>query len=178
MEKSGVSLMDKRGAYFFVIDAIIASAVLVAGIIFIFAAYPTPPDPDSSYRSLQDYMSFLESTKLRELPGNTISNLVASGDIKSTDITIEDQVLLFSLNGASHAFIQDFMKNVSMGAVSADRNVFVTLDDGVSEEVVYNRSWKPSKSSSLFLSSRHIAFTKINESYLYGPVLIEVKLWV
>ena len=64
-----VSFLFKRksGAVFFTLDTLIAGLIVLVTIILIFSIYSSRPAAEDTFHELNNYMSFISSTTLREV---------------------------------------------------------------------------------------------------------------
>jgi hypothetical protein len=168
--------MDKRGAYFFVMDAIIATAVIVAIIMFIFSTYTISPLQEPTLSSANDFMKYLSTTKIRESDNIIIRNMILDGNITNLDNTLMGQMIYFYFTGKAVA-LENFTKAVATTVVPADRGLFIFIN----KSMVYNSSLHKDaatlNASTLSMSVNMMSFVMINETLIYGPVWAEVKVW-
>ncbi|MBN1793205.1 hypothetical protein JW826_05985 [Candidatus Woesearchaeota archaeon] len=165
--------MDKRGAYFFVIDAIIAGVVLVAGLMFIFSTYSVKPESDPTVRASEDFLLFISSTKIRDYYNPVISNMTLDGNITRIDNTILEQMMEFYYNGKQPQ-LEALALNVINNVVSPERSAVIVINS----TIIHNKTVTPMERSKLLVSAKRMSFTRINETLIFGPVWIEVKIWV
>ncbi|HHE36602.1 MAG TPA: hypothetical protein ENL16_02195 [Candidatus Woesearchaeota archaeon] len=170
--------MNKRGAYFFVIDAFIAASIIFFSLILIFTTYNIRPDTGSTLRMLKEYTEFLTNTRVRDFQGDYVRNLTTNKNITSLDNTLLEQLVEFyyyNSSGKNMSMIMwNFVDEVSKGVISEQRSFAVYIND----TRIYNKTNKPLDESDLVMNSKKIVFHRINETYIYGPVVFEVSIWV
>jgi hypothetical protein len=172
--------MNKRGAYFFVIDALIAGSIIFITLLMIFGSYSILPESSPTIRMIDDYTKFLISTKIRQFQGPFVEQLKADGNITNLDNTLLEQLTEFYyLNSTvpidKTAMMAGFVKEISKGVISSQRGFALYLN----QSLIYNyTSSKPLEETAMLLSTQKIVFKRINESYIYGPIILEVKIWV
>jgi len=175
--------MNKRGAYFFVIDALIAASVIFISLIIIFTSHRMVPESSPSLRMIEDYMDFLTTTKVNQFQGGYVTSLNITG---SDNTLLEQLVEFYYYNTSSNDTSQimwNFTREISKGVVPDQRGLIVYINDSINNRysLIYNRSVSPMEKSSLVLSSKRVIFKKItNETntIIYGPVILNVKVWV
>ena len=171
--------MNKRGAYFFVIDAFIAASIIFLSLIMIFTTYNIRPETGPTLRMLEEYTDFLMNTKVRNFQGDYVMNLTNNKNITNIDNTLLEQLVEFYYYNSSGVrntdrIMWNFVDEVSKGAVSEQRSFAVYIN----KTLIYNITNKPLQESDLVMNSKKIVFQRINETYIYGPVIFEVKIWV
>jgi len=170
--------MDKRGAYFFVIDAFIGASIIFLSLIIIFTSHSLLPETSPTLRAVVDYTDFLMNTKIRQFQGDYIKQLINDNNITNRDNTLLDQLTEFYYRNQTGentlAMMASFTKEISKGMVPEQRGLAVYLN----KSLVYNSTPKPMNQSNLVLSSQKITFKRINETYIYGPIILEVRIWV
>ena len=169
--------MNKRGAYFFVIDAVMASVVLVAVLIFIFGTYSLAPIQDPTLRSAEDFMNYIANTKIRESDSDLIRNMTFNGTIKRLDNTFMDQMVIFYYGG-NLSLLENITLDVVKSIIPKDRGVLIYLNQSLIYNSTLNKNASTLNESKLLISSKRIGFHMINETTIYGPVWMEVKVWV
>jgi hypothetical protein len=169
--------MNKRGAYFFVIDALIAASVIFISLIIIFTSHSMVPESSPSLRMIEDYMDFLTTTKVNQFQGEYVTSLNITG---SANTLLEQLVEFYYYNTTGNDTSQimwNFTQEISKGVIPDQRGLMVYLNNSL----IYNRSVSPIEKSSLALSSRRLGFKRItNETntFIYGPIILDIKVWV
>lgn len=171
--------MNKRGAYFFVIDALIAASIIFMSLMLIFNTHVSSPESNPALRMVEDYTDFLVGTKIRELQAPYVQDLIDDGNITHLDNTILEQLTEFYYINESGArdttnIMWAFVRNISQGIISEQRSFSVF----VNQTIVYEEINSPLQQSRLVVNSKKISYKRINETYIYGPIMVEVKLWV
>jgi hypothetical protein len=173
--------MNKRGAYFFVIDALIAAMVIFISLIIIFTSHNMVPESSSSLRLVEDYANFLSSTKVREFQGEYVKSLISDGNITNLDNTLLEQLTEFyyyNTTGRNTTLIMwNFTQEISKGVVPDQRSLRLYLNN----TILYSRSVSSFESSSLVLSSKKLSFIRITndtKTFIYGPVMLDIMIWV
>jgi len=171
--------MNKRGAYFFVIDALIGASIIFLSLIIIFNTNFSSPESNPTLRMMEDYTDYLVSTRVREIQGPITAKLVSNGNITNVDNTLLEQLTEFyylNVTGARDTtnIMWDFTDEISKGLVSEQRSFSVY----VNKTLVYEDIDSVLDQSRLVVNSKKISYKRINDTFIYGPVIIEVKLWV
>nr|MCK4930400.1 hypothetical protein [Nanoarchaeota archaeon] len=170
--------MNKRGAYFFVIDSLIAGSIIFLSLIIIFTTHSLRPEAGPTLRIVGDYTNFLINVKVREFQGDYVQSLVDDGNITDLDNTLLEQLTEFYYYNESGkdttTIMANFIKEVSQGIIPEQRSFAVYMN----KTRIYNKTNTPLQEAGLVLNSKKISFKRINETYIYGPVILEVKVWV
>jgi hypothetical protein len=132
---------------------------------------------------IEDYMDFLTTTKVNQFQGGYVTSLNITG---SDNTLLEQLVEFYYYNTSSNDTSQimwNFTREISKGVVPDQRGLIVYINDSINNRysLIYNRSVSPMEKSSLVLSSKRVIFKKItNETntIIYGPVILNVKVWV
>lgn len=173
--------MNKRGAYFFVLDALLAASIIFISLIIIFTTHNTQPESNPSLRMVEEYTEYLTNTKIRGFQGDYVQRLENDGNITNIDNTLLEQLIEFYyLNESGKRNTTQIMANytneTSKGVIPDQRYFALYLNT----TLIYNRT-NPSftiNESRLVLTSQKISFKRINQTYIYGPIILEVKIWV
>jgi hypothetical protein len=170
-------MMGKRGAYFFVIDAVMAGVVIVAVLMFIFGTYTLAPIEDPTLRSAEDFMNYVSNTKIRESDSDLIRNLTLNGTITRLDNTFMDQMVIFYYMG-NNSLLENITLEIVKTIIPKDRGVLIYLNQSLIYNSTINKNASTINESRLLISSKRIGFHMINETLIYGPAWMEVKVWV
>ncbi|MBU1321985.1 MAG: hypothetical protein KKF46_06530 [Nanoarchaeota archaeon] len=161
------------------IDALIASSIITLSLIIIFTTHSIRPESNPTIRLAEDYTNYLISTKIREFQGGSVQNYIAQGNITNLDNTLMEQLIEFyyqntsGLKDTSEA-MSTFTNDVSTGVIPAQRNFALYINDSL----IHTMGNKAIENSELVISTKKIGFKRINSSFIYGPVILEVKIWV
>ena len=164
--------MNQRGVYFFGLDAIIASIIILLAVYFILSMRAQSPESAQSYAQAEDFMDFIMQTQVRDFSGNYTQGLVEDGNITNTRRTLFEQVAEFHLHNRTDINFR-FVEEIVNGSLLSHSGVLYTYDD----DPVYNRSYDIRAIAEIVLSSKKISFLRINASTVYGPHVVEVQAW-
>jgi len=176
-------LMNKRGAYFFVIDALIAASVIFISLIIIFTSHRMVPESSPSLRIIEDYMDFLTTTKVNQFQGGYVTSL----NITGSDNTLLEQLVEFyyynTTGNDTSQIMWNFTREISKGIIPDQRGLVVYINDRINNRssLIYTRSVSPMEKSSLVLSSKRVIFKRITNGandFIFGPVILDIRMWV
>ena len=68
----------------------------------------------------------------------------------------------------------NFLDEISQGIIPEQRSFEVYMNN----TLLYQQVNNPLQESELVFASKKISFKRINQTYIYGPVILEVKVWV
>ena len=176
--------MNKRGAYFFVIDAFIAASIIFLTLMLIMNTHAAKPESAPTLRMVEDYTTFLMNTRIRDFVGPYTETLVNNHNITNLDNTLLDQLTEFYYYNSTGKnmsatmnisdIMADFTREISQSIMSSQRSFAIYINDSL----IYNRTQKDPEYSELLLSSKKISYKRINDTYIYGPVIVRVSIWV
>jgi len=171
--------MNKRGAYFFVIDAMIAASIIFVSLMIIFASYSLQPESNPTLRMAEDYATFLMNTSIRQFQGDYVQLLINNNNITDQDNTLLEQLTEFyylNSNGIDKSQIMaNFTQEISQGIIPDQRSFAVYLNN----TLIYNRTSNANiNTTKLLLSTKKISFKRINETVIYGPIILDIRIWV
>ncbi len=167
-------LKQKKAAYFFVIDSIIAGIIIIAGLFFIFGSYSSKPDQESTMRNAEDFLNYIQSTKVREHNSAAINTMVANGNITNSDNTLYLQLLEFFHENQTSTELNEFSYEITRGFIPEERNFEMYIND----TLILSRVISQQESARLVISTKRIAYFVINETSMFGPTQFELKVWV
>lgn len=174
-------LLKKRG-YFFVIDAVLALAIIVIGIFLITASYTqVPQQAPVSFLSV-DLMNFLADTKIKDLNnpyGGIGGELWNQGLITDEGNSLLQQTAIFYKTNKLD-IAGKFIGNITAGIVPSQYRYEVWVDNIVLFPQILTDEHKKSKNNTgLLITSKQITFGVLNETTgdIFGPYKAEVFLW-
>jgi hypothetical protein len=170
-------LRSKKGAYFFVMDAIFAGIILVTALFYIFSSYSIKPETDTAFRTTEDFANFLFSTTIRQYNSVYIWQLVNSSNITNLDTRLSDQMIIFYHRNQT-SLLTNFTRDVASITVPSDRGLIIYINGTNIYNSTNHKNPSTLNTSRLSYTTKRMAFTKINQSTLYGPTWIEVNIWI
>ncbi len=170
MERGG-----RRGSYFFVLDAFMASAILILTVALVYGLFLTPPSSQQSFAYASDYLLFLTTTQLRDYSSDVVKQMVASEEINDTQATIASQLLLF--HNESRDDLAEKLLNDTATTLPAGLAIRVSVIDGTGGHELYGRGTAGAPWLPTHLASRSIEYATINDSAIYGPTVLLVEVW-
>ena len=168
----------KKGL-FFTIDGILAAGIVFATIIFASSFYAEEqPTFHVNYMS-QDLMDTLSAANVQKINNKYINSLISDGTITNLDNTVLDQIVEFwAKNDISRA--NKTASNVTAPLIPDTSGFGVWIDN----EAVYIRDKaiiKSLTSSKKIISGvakgQQTAKTRNNPPTLFGPAVVEIRVW-
>ncbi|MFH1916650.1 MAG: hypothetical protein ABIJ21_05265 [Nanoarchaeota archaeon] len=170
--------MDKRGGYFFVLDVFIASSIIVLTLIIIFSSRVNSPPPETSYRTAEDFMTFLSVTEFRDISNQHKLNLTRAGFVNDTALSLLQVIALLDYTGAKNTtgfpYDQIFLESIIQGILPEKYG----YNYSVNGTAVLVKNPESYTGANLVLSAHRITFFRLNAQEIYGPVITEVRIWV
>lgn len=170
--------MNKKGV-FFTIDSILAAGIIFAVILFASSVYvKEQPSFHLNYLS-QDLVRTLSTLTVEEVNNEYLNERIANGDITNLDNTILEQISEFWADG-NMEFANKTVSNVTESFVYNISGFGIWIDN----EAIYTRDMPLKKS---LISSKKIisgiekgktsGLTRKNPPTLFGPIVVEVRVW-
>jgi len=168
----------KKGM-FFTIDGILAAGIVFATIIFASSFYAEEqPTFHVSYMS-KDLIDTLSAANVQEINNEYINSLIGDGTITNLDNTVLDQIVEFWADN-DLARANKTASNVTIPLVHNTYGYSILVDD----ETIYSRD-KPivksltssKKMISGIAKGQQTAETRNNPPNLFGPVIVEIRVW-
>ncbi|MBN2459778.1 hypothetical protein JXB28_05830 [Candidatus Woesearchaeota archaeon] len=171
--------MDKRGAYFFVIDALIGGSIIFIGLILIFSSRVTKTESNPTLSLVNDFVTVISTTQIRSFQGAYVQSLLDDGNITDRDNTLLEQLTEFYwLNQSgirdTTAIMDNYLKEISKTVIPDYRSISISLNN---TRLYHTQSLLPEEAG-LGVGTQKISFYRINTTHIYGPVLFEVEVWV
>ena len=163
-----------RQGYFFIVDAIMASLVLFAGLFIIFSGGASTQESLQPLVTLEDLVTTLSITPISSTVNDYyINQLLNNSLVPYPDATPLEQItyLMFTtcpgINCTSHA--ENYTRSLLESAVDVQYGAKITINGTVL--ATYGMT-KPR-----YALARSIIVYARNETGLIGPVVGEVQLW-
>ncbi|MFH1211881.1 MAG: hypothetical protein V1659_03040 [Candidatus Woesearchaeota archaeon] len=164
--------MNKRGSYFFVIDAFLAGVIVFITLTVILSSYANYPKTSQTESITEDYISVFLDTEMRDLENSYANKLDSQGLVSNPRRTVFEQIAeLYFTNETSYA--KGFVKSLTEGIIPEQFGVAYIIND----TMVYNRSIRTLDSASFLVSAKKLTFFRLNSTRVIGPVITEVKVW-
>lgn len=178
--------MQKKGSYFFVIDAFIGSIIIIAAIIITTTQFSAKSVNTATYYSAEDFLSIQETTQIRDYgytnktSDNTeddIHRMVRIGKIQNTQNTLLQQVVTFyqeSKTSDAQTMTKSLVENTPS---SASIEVYITTPGQTIPFPLASKIITPYKDATSVVSAQRIIVAKKSSTELYPPIIVEVITW-
>lgn len=165
-----------RGSYFFVIDAFVASSIFIVTIVVVLNLSLSQHSSEQTFSYASDYMDFIATTELRDFNSLDVINLTAQGNITDVRATISEQVLIF--HNTSRGILIPKLLNRTTDIIPANVEINFTLQEPNGTLVpLFQTDLTNVQRKTTHLAVAQVAYALINESNLYGPVVLKVEVW-
>jgi len=172
-------LKMKKKAYFFTLDAFIATGVIAVGIVLIlFTTTNKPYEMQTAFLS-QDLIDTISSIKVYQISDNNyIYELIEEGSITNPENTILDQIGEFSYRGMNDT-ASNFTKTILPGIIPNEYNFQLLIKEG---DIIKFNYIKLKSIGTLRNTSKAVASSKniifgLSDSTMWGPYIAEVRTW-
>ena len=175
----------KKG-YFFIIDAFIGSTIIFFALMIILSSGSSPTKVQYNYEMAEEYTSFIMNTKIIELDNPLLIDMMNDGRIKNNQHTIIEQADEFYYNN-DIGNAQLLIKNLSEPLIASKYSFSYTIINGTTVNgttintttQIYTRPTNiPLSDARIVISSRKITFLQINSTTMFGPAIMEIKIWL
>ena len=166
-------MLSKKG-YFFSLDAIISMIVLVSGIILIVYSNFYIPFQEIGIDLSHTFMDVMSKTKIYELNDDLypiLKDLKQNRSISHIEYTIIEQIAEFYVDDKS-GLASQFVENITKGMISRNYDFQVI----VNTTELYATRANQDQSTNL-VSAKRVVIGIINDSIVWGPIPVEVRLW-
>lgn len=168
----------KKGL-FFTIDGILAAGIVFSTIIFASSFYAEEqPTFHVSYMS-KDLMGTLSAANVQEIDNKYINSLISDGTITNLGNTVLDQIVEFwadndiaRANKTASNVTAPLIPDTSGFGVWIDNEAIYTRDKAITKSLMSSK-----KIISGIAKGRQTAETRNNPPTLFGPVVIEIRVW-
>ena len=142
-----------------------------------------------NYEIAEEYSSFLLNTKIEEVYNPYIQMLEDEKSINvsydNTSLTIMNQVNLFYYLGGpenlnrSRGIIENFTEQFVPEKYGFSYTIINQSDIMNTTTTIYNRTIDTDvNDAELVIASKKITFLQINSTTMFGPAIVEIKIWV
>ena len=163
--------MTRRGSYFFVIDAFIASIIILGMIVVLFTDYSAKAPATQALYTAEDFLGVIEITNVRDYDDDQVRAWMLDGTINDTSRTLLQQLAYF--NVTSNLSQARTLANLTIADVPEQVNVRLLI----AGEAYGWRELVPAGEATAFFSSKRIVTLRNYTTALYPPVVIEVQTW-
>ena len=168
----------KKGM-FFTIDGILAAGIVFATIIFASSFYAEEqPTFHINYLS-QDLMDTLSAANVVDVNNGYINSLISDGTITNLKNTVADQIVEFWVEGditkankTASNITEPLVPDTSGFGVWIDNEAIYTRDRNITKSLMSSK-----KIISGIAKGQQTAETRNNPPTLFGPVVIEIRVW-
>ena len=142
---------NKKG-YFFVIDAFIGSTIIFVSLMMILNSNIKGSQLQFDYSMAEDYSTFIMNTKIQ-------------------DSTCANESLNYSTR---------LLENLTDSLISSKYGFSLVLKDTATgrNQTIYERSVDRLNTSQLVIASEKITFIQINSTKMFGPNIVDIKVWI
>ncbi len=173
--------MQKK-AYFFIVDSMVALAVLAVGTVLLLSMHSYSPPTQQSYTISDDIVNILSYNKIRSINNyyaGANSVLTKDGNITDTSKTLLEQMAEFYYRNQTKGcnfcmgLISSFVGNITRNMIPQEYNYIINIDN----VTVFSHSTKPMNVSRFITPSRIIVHGVYHGNEMYGPYVVEVLSW-
>ncbi len=174
-----VLLSSRQGAYFFVIDAFFAAAILILTLILVFHFFIGSAPKGQTFTYAHDFLTFLTQTEVRDFHDSVVHDMIIAGYIHNSRQTIAQEVILdYFLNTPEALANASLLLNRSATSLPQTLQINVTIFDPATGTLQTLYSQNPLfKEKRLHLVARSIEYTLDGLDEIVGPYVLKVEVW-
>ena len=163
--------LSRRGSYFFVIDATIATIVIVGTLLALYGSRPFIPTATPAFAAADDYLGYLTNSEVGAFDDPQVRAWVEQGVIADARTPIIRQLALFNASGRGDDVRT--LAGLTLGAVSPQ----IGVDLRVAGQSYANRSAETADAAPVMVVAKRIVVVRNSTTALAQPVVVEVRTW-
>jgi len=157
--------------YFFTLDAFIAVGVIIIGILIVMSYSPSSPDTGQLSEFAYNTIDVFTLTHLSEYDNDYVRHLAQTHQIKNLDNTLLEQIGEFYYRGET-TLMHNYIENLTLHLIPPEYGIGFYVD----EQPQYERQSAMGRDSQI-ISAKINTVGLYNSTTLWGPYLLEVRLW-
>ena len=163
------NLHTMKKAIFFTIDSLLASGIVIIAILLVSSFYSAESESTNINYASRDLVRVFSAMSIGETDNGYVKSLISSGEIKNTNNTVLEQIGEFWETGKK-SMSANLTKNLTEDIIPSNYGFSVLIN----EENVYIRNLSINNA---LVSSRSIISGITDTSSLWGPDIIEIRVW-
>lgn len=163
--------MQRRGSYFYVIDAFIASIIIIGAIVLIFSRHAAQQQGKQPLYTAEDFLSAAETTQVRGLDSPLMRTWIANGTVDNPKRTLIQQLALFETKGEANNTAQ----LAEILASGTPQNMGIEILVNGNQRFI--RQVSNQSTADTLLSSKRVILLRQSSTSLYDPAIVEVRTW-
>jgi hypothetical protein len=164
--------MQRKGSYFYVIDAFIASVIVITALVVIFSTFFAQPSSTQVYYTGEDLLTSMESTSSRDYDSTVVRAWIANGTITDPKRTLLQQLALFEATGNAGN-----TTGVLSGMIAASTPTNIDIEILVNGRQCYIRQSRLQANADTLLSAKRVVLLRQSPTELYNPIIVEARTW-
>ncbi|MDP3765694.1 MAG: hypothetical protein Q8R04_04210 [Nanoarchaeota archaeon] len=158
-----------KKAIFFTIDSLLASGIIITAVLLVSNFYLVEHQNVNVEYASQDLIKVFSTLTVSQVDNDYVKSLVSNGDITNMNNTILEQIGDFWANDKLN-LSANFTKNLTEDVIPKNYGFGVLIND----ENIYTRNLTIKRG---LVSSRSLVSGISNNSFLWGPAIIEIRVW-
>ncbi len=160
--------------YIFTLDAFLAIGIIIVGMIIIYTYNPFSPPTDQPQTYVHNTLGIYASTKIQDLNDPYINGLISNGWIKNRKNTIIEQIgeFYYKRNSSINATMRNLLTHLTTTFVQEGYGVAFYVDGS---RIFIKNSTKAK--ASVLISTKTPVLGILNASSVWGPYIVEVRVW-
>lgn len=160
----------RKGSYFFVLDVLLAGAIILTTLIVIQQAHVRTPQTRPTQAASDNLLTYLANTDVRDVQNALVEELIRNGTITDLQNTLLQEGIRLHYENQS-------LETQYYSSLSEILPKQIGIMIIINKTIVYNRSLEFMNTSNS-LNARHtISYYPKNRTAIYGPVNVEVRTW-
>jgi hypothetical protein len=171
-----VRCLRKKG-YYFIIDAIIGSTIIFLSLMIIISDNSKPARIQYNYEMAEEFSTFVLNTKLEDVSNPYITQLITAREINNTKLTIMEQINLFYYQGKI-GYAGNITHNLTESLVPEKYGFSYSIKNDTTTTKIYSRRDSELNTANVIIASKKVTFLQINSTTMFGPAMVEIKIWI
>lgn len=172
----GPPSINKKKAYFYSLDALIAGIIIAVGVFIILHSQSRQAPKQNVYLLSEDLTNYLSHTKIYDLNDDLYNDSIKiwkqQGNITHIDNTILEQAAEFYAKGQLN-LAQYLISNVTVSSVAAKYNFRFSIE-GTN---IFEFSKVTARNATSMISTKSIVAGTLDNSNFFGPYKAEILVW-
>jgi hypothetical protein len=163
--------LGRKGSYFFVIDACIATIVIVGTLLVLYGSHTYKPSATQSFAAADNFLGYLASTEIGSFDDPQVRSWFTQGLLNDTHAPLLRQ--LAALNVSARNSEARTLANLTLGAVPPQ----IGVDLRIAGQSYASRGTDTQSAAAVTVVAKRIVVVRTGAASAAQPVVIEVRTW-
>lgn len=154
------------------IDAFIASMIIIAALIFLFSRFVSPQPTNQPFYTAEDLLFTMDSTQVKDIDHPLARRWIADGTVKDLRSSLLLQLAIFEMSGNpgnTAGTLAEMLGNTTPSNINVE-----IIANGNSR---YIRQTIDPDDAEMYFVAKRIVLSRKNAIETYDPCIVEVRTW-